>query len=86
MYASYNSDEPNALAPFSIVPGKKALTRLINENRHRDEPHGREYKCKTCNEWLPCDTEFYSPRKRNGDVVMAKTCRVCERVKSGRGA
>jgi len=80
MWASYSEDK----APYSVVMGPKALTKLFNEGRHRDEPHGREYKCKRCDDWLPWDTEFFSPRTSRGKTCLSKVCRVCERIRDGR--
>jgi len=69
---------------YSIIPKGKALARLLKDDRVRDTPHGREYKCKDCDYWLPWDTEFYSPRKDRGEISMSKICRVCKKIKTGR--
>jgi hypothetical protein len=77
MWSSYSEDK----APYSVVPSRKAYNKLVNEGRYRDEPHGREYKCKKCDEWLPFDSQFYSPRRMKGYIMMSKVCRVCEKGK-----
>ena len=69
-------------APYSVIPTGKALTRLLNDDRARETIHGREYKCKRCDDWIPWDTEFFSTRNTKGRIIMAKTCKVCERLKS----
>lgn len=69
--------------PYSIIPIGKALSRLIKDDRVRDTIHGREYKCKRCDDWIPWDSEFYSIRTNGISKVMVKTCRVCERIKAG---
>ena len=84
MWASNHHDDPNRKPPFSVIPRGGALTRLMNEGRHRDEPHGREYKCKRCDDWLPFDTEFYPARETKNGLILAKVCRVCERIRDGR--
>ena len=86
MWASYDHNNPNRKAPYSIIPAGKALTRLLKDERVRDAEHGREYKCKRCDDWIPWDSEFYSVRKSRGSVMMVKACRVCERIRDGRGA
>jgi len=58
--------------------------RIPYEENHRTNEGGMlEKKCNVCNEWLPCNEEYFYKTKHNKTDGLYPSCKKCEIIRAG---
>lgn len=65
-----------ARQPYSPIPRKGALMRLLATGKYQITPHGLEALCAVCGDYWPADTEFFhlNPTATTGLQGRCKAC------------